>query len=106
MIAAASDRVVGYREQKAEIASLFAGAFGWRALARELMSKIPMGGGIIPKAAISFAATYVVGLSLDRYYRVGFGLTPGERQQAYQQAIEKGKQIAASLLNSHRPRGG
>jgi hypothetical protein len=30
LLAAASDRPLGYREQKSEIASLFAGAFGWR----------------------------------------------------------------------------
>ena len=45
----------GYAQQKAEIGSLFAGAFGWRAIARELVSKIPFGAGVIPKAAISFA---------------------------------------------------
>lgn len=103
MLAAANDRVIGYREQKAEIASLFAGAFGWRAIARELVGKIPMGGGIIPKAAISFAATYVVGASLERLYRVGYGFTPAERQEAYQQAMDKGKALATSLLNSYRP---
>jgi len=102
MLAAASDRTVGYREQKAEIASLFAGAFGWRAIARELVGKIPFGGGIVPKAAISFAATYVVGTSLERFYRVGYGFTPEERKQAYQQAMERGKEIAASLLKSDK----
>jgi len=100
MLAAASDRTVGYREQRAEIASLFAGAFGWRAIARELAGKIPFGGGIVPKAAISFAGTYVVGASLERYYRVGYGFTPEERRQAYQQAIERGKEIVASLLKT------
>jgi hypothetical protein len=34
LIAAASDRQVGYREQKKEIASVIGSAFGWRALAR------------------------------------------------------------------------
>jgi hypothetical protein len=100
MLAAASDRKIGYREQRAEIASLFAGAFGWRAIARELAGKIPMGGGIIPKAAIAFAGTYVVGASLERYYRVGYGYTPEERRAAYDQALERGKEIAASLVRS------
>jgi hypothetical protein len=99
MLAAASDRTVGYREQRAEIASLFAGAFGWRAIARELVGKIPFGGGLIPKAAVSFAGTYVIGISLERFYRVGYGLTPEERKQAFQRALEKGKEIAASLVN-------
>ena len=104
MLAAASDRPIGYREQKAEIASLFAGAFGWRALARELVGKIPMGGGLLPKAAVSYAATYVVGTSLERYYRLGYGYTPAERKATYEQAFEKGKQIASSLMANYRTR--
>ena len=52
------------------------GAFGWRALARELVGKIPMGGGLIPKAAIAYAGTRVVGLSLERLYRIGPCLHP------------------------------
>jgi hypothetical protein len=102
MLAAASDRSVSYKEQRAEIASLFAGAFGWRAIARELVGKIPFGGGLLPKAAVSFAATYVIGASLERLYRLGYGFTPEERQHAYQQAIERGKQVAASLLKTAR----
>jgi hypothetical protein len=99
-LAAASDRTVGYRQQKAEIASLFAGAFGWRAIARELAGKIPMGGGLIPKAAISFAGTYVVGASLERLYRFGYGYTEAERTAAYAEALQKGKEIAAGLVRS------
>jgi hypothetical protein len=98
MLAAASDRTVSYREQKAEIASLFAGAFGWRAIARELVSKIPFGGGVIPKAAVSFAGTYVVGASLERLYRVGYGYSATERRDVYAQALEKGKEVAAALV--------
>lgn len=100
MLAAASDRTIGYRQQKAEIASMFAGAFGWRAIARELAGKIPMGGGLIPKAAIAFAGTYVVGASLERLYRVGYGYTAGERSAAYDEAFQHGKQIAAGIVRS------
>jgi hypothetical protein len=106
MLAAASDRTVGYREQRAEIASLFAGAFGWRAIARELVGKIPFGGGLIPKAAVAFAGTYVIGASLERLYRVGYGFTPEERKQAYQNALDRGKEIAASLVNQYKPHRG
>jgi hypothetical protein len=102
MLAAASDRTVGYRQQRTEIASLFAGAFGWRAIARELVGKIPFGGGLIPKAAVSFAGTYVVGVSLERFYRVGYGLTAEERKQAYQQALQRGKELAAKLVSQYK----
>jgi hypothetical protein len=98
LIAAASDAPIGYREQKAEIASIVTGAFGFRAIARELVGKIPFGGGLIPKAAVAFAGTYVVGLSLDRYHRVGYGLTREERKREYDKAFRQGKTVAEILL--------
>ena len=98
LIAAASDSPVGYREQKAEIASIITGAFGFRAIARELVGKIPFGGGLIPKAAVAFAGTYVVGLSLERYHRVGYGLTRQERRMEYEQALVHGRTVAEFLL--------
>ena len=98
LLAAASDREVGYREQRSEIASIAMGAFGWRALARELVGKVPFGGGLIPKAAIAWAGTFVAGLSLERLYRLGYGFTRVERRTAYEDAFENGKQIAGMLL--------
>jgi hypothetical protein len=104
-LAAASDRPVGYREQKHEIASMVAGAFGWRALARELIGKVPFGGGLIPKAAIAYAGTFAVGVSLERLYRLGYGFTRDERRVAYEDAYVHGRQIAGMLLeNLRKPR--
>jgi hypothetical protein len=104
-LAAASDRPVGYREQKHEIASMVAGAFGWRALARELIGKVPFGGGLIPKAAIAYAGTFAVGVSLERLYRLGYGFTRDERRAAYEDAYVHGRQIAGMLLeNLRKPR--
>lgn len=102
MLAAANDEIVGYREQKGEIASMFAGAFGWRAIARELIGVIPMGGGIVPKAGIAFAGTFVVGMSLELYYRMGQKMTPEQRRQAFRDALEHGKSIATDLLNVYK----
>lgn len=101
-LAGASDREVGFREQRSQIGSIIAGAWGWRSLARELTGKIPFGGGLIPKAAIAYAGTYVVGLSLERIYRIGYGLSREERDGAYEAAFEKGKQVAGVLLEKLR----
>jgi hypothetical protein len=103
LLAAASDRETGYREQKSEIASVIGGAFGWRALARQLIGKVPFGGGLIPKAAIAYAATKLVGVSLERYYRVGYTYTRDERNQIYTQAFERGKGIVSQILKRVRP---
>lgn len=98
LLAAASDRPVGYREQKGEIASIVAGAFGWRAIARELVGKIPLGGGLVPKAAVAYAGTYVAGQSLERYYRIGYGMTREERRESYEEAYNRGKSIVKGFL--------
>jgi len=82
----------------AELVPIAAGAFGWRALARELVGFIPLGGGLIPKGAIAFAATYVVGKSLEYYYGVGRGYTRTQRRDVYQVAYERGKDLVGALL--------
>jgi hypothetical protein len=102
LLAAANDREIGYREQKAEVVSIMLGALGWRSLARELVGKIPMGGGLIPKAAIAYAGTRVVGLSLERLYRLGHAYTREERRLAYEEALERGKTLGASLIDRIR----
>lgn len=100
LIAAASGCPIGYKEQRGQIASIIASAFGWRAIARELVGFIPLGGGLIPKAGIAYAGTYAVGQSLERYFRLGKQFTDDEQKAAFQAALERGKQIASSILAS------
>src|SRR5579884_4121351 len=103
LIAAASDREVGYLEQKSEIAMVIGSAFGWRALARQLVGKIPFGGGLIAKAAVAYARTKVLGLSLDHYHSIGFTYTREERDRLYADAFRHGKQAALKILRRVRP---
>lgn len=103
LIAAASDREVGYVEQKREIATVIGGAFGWRALAKQLIGKVPFGGGLLPKAAIAYAGTKLVGMSLERLYRVGYTYNRQERQRIYSDAFQHGKEVAGTLLKNIRP---
>jgi hypothetical protein len=104
LLAAANDRDIGYHEQRGEIATIILGAFGWRALARELVGKIPWGGGLIPKAAIAYAGTRVAGLSLERYYRLGKAYTRSERHLAYEDALERGKHLVGGLIEGFQQR--
>jgi hypothetical protein len=104
MIAAASDRLAGFADQKGEVASIIASAFGWRTLAREAAGKIPLGGGLVPKAAIAYAGTYVLGASLERFYRIGYGYSRSERKEAYEDAFARGKAIASVLLERFKSR--
>jgi len=103
LVAAASDREVGYREQKSEIATVIASAFGWRALARQVVGKIPFGGGLIGKAAVAYAGTKVLGVSLDHLYSIGYNYTREERENLYADALKQGKKVAGQILRHLRP---
>ncbi len=103
LIAAASDHEVGYMHQKSEIAMVIGSAFGWRALAKQLVGKIPFGGGLIAKAAVAYAGTKVLGLSLDHYYSIGFTYTRDERDRLYADAFRQGKKVALKMLAFLRP---
>jgi hypothetical protein len=103
LIAAASDREVGYLHQKSEVATVIGSAFGWRALARQLVGKIPFGGGLLAKAAVAYAGTKVLGLSLDRFYSIGFSYTREERDQLYMEAFRQGKKVATKMVRYLRP---
>ena len=94
LIAAACGREPGLTHQKGPILSIAGGAFGWRAIARELAGKIPLGGGLIPKGAIAYAGTFVAGKSLEMYYHGNIGATRAQRESMYQAAYERGKSIA------------
>ncbi|MGH9653450.1 MAG: hypothetical protein ACRD6B_08295 [Bryobacteraceae bacterium] len=103
LIAAASDREIGYLEQKSEVATVIGSAFGWRAIARQLVGKIPFGGGLIAKAAVAYAGTKVLGLTLDHFYSIGFTYTREERNQIYADAFRHGKRVALRMLGQLRP---
>jgi len=94
LIAAACGKDVGFAGQKGAIVSIAAGAFGWRALARELVGKIPLGGGLIPKGAIAYAGTYVVGKSLELLYHGNAAFTREQRKHVYREALDRGRAVA------------
>ncbi len=92
----------GFSHQKAEILSIGAGAFGWRAIARELAGKIPLGGGLIPKGAIAYAATFLIGKGLEYYHHAQESLTPAQREELYQHALDRGKTVVQSAAQELR----
>lgn len=98
LLAAAYNRPVGYIEQKGQLATIVGSAFGWRALARELVGKIPFGGGLAPKALVAFSGTYVLGLGIERYLRLGRPWTALERREARAVAHERGRAAVIPML--------
>ncbi|HXB74342.1 MAG TPA: hypothetical protein VNY05_39260 [Candidatus Acidoferrales bacterium] len=110
-IAAACGKDSGFTTQKAEILTIAAGAFGWRALARELVSHIPLGGGLIPKGAIAYAGTYVAGKGLELLHRHNGLHTRTEQRDLYREGLARGKAVIEPMAppvnrpaaTGHRP---
>jgi hypothetical protein len=96
-VAAACGRPVGVLQQKGELMSIVAGAFGWRAIARELVSHIPLGGGLIPKGAIAFAGTFAVGKALSFYHHDLRQPNLDERRELYREGLHRGRTFAGEL---------
>jgi uncharacterized protein (DUF697 family) len=96
-IAAACGKDVGLSKQKGAVLTIAAGAFGWRALARELVGHIPLGGGLIPKGAIAYAGTYLAGKGLE-YLHVHDGEpTAEQRERLYQEGLEHGRSFTKTV---------
>jgi uncharacterized protein (DUF697 family) len=89
VIAAAYGKDPAIAQQKAEILSIVAGAFGWRALARELVSHIPLGGGLIPKGAIAYAGTFAVGKSLEYFHSTERRFSTNQHREAYREGLKQ-----------------
>jgi hypothetical protein len=96
-IAAACGKDPGFSAQKFEILSIAGGAFGWRALARELVGHIPLGGGLIPKGAIAYAGTYVAGKGLELLHQHNGLHTREERRELYREGLARGKSVTESM---------
>jgi hypothetical protein len=104
LVAAACGDDAGFGAQKTEALSIAAGALGWRALARELVSHIPFGGGLIPKAVIAYAGTFAVGKGLAYYHQSGRPLSPAGRRALYQEGIARGRRLAAGFAPARGPK--
>ena len=79
-----------------EFGGVLGGGFLWRQLSRSLVGLIP-GWGILPKVAIAYAGTYVVGEVVLQWYLTDRHVSKEEMQDMYRQALLQGKELAARL---------
>ena len=70
-IAACHNLAPDPKERFTELLPVIGSAFGWRALARELLAFAPFGTGVVITAAVAYAGTYTVGRAVDYYYASG-----------------------------------
>ncbi|MFN3309617.1 MAG: zinc ribbon domain-containing protein [Anaerolineales bacterium] len=86
-----------WQDYVTEFGGVLGSGFFWRQVARQLIGLIPAW-GIIPKVAIAYAGTYVVGRVILQWYLTGKQLTPQQMRQLYVEAFQKGQAWAKNLL--------
>jgi len=87
-----------WQDYVTEFGGVIGGGFVWRQIARQLVGLIPVW-GIIPKVAISYSGTYVVGHAILGWYVTGRHLTAKQMRALTSQAFTRGKDYARKIRN-------
>lgn len=99
-LAAIYDLPVDYVKRSKELAPILGNAFGWRAIAREIVGMIPVG-GMAAKAMIAYAGTATIGRAAQVYYETGENLSREQLKRIYRSAYiasrAKVQQMSARL---------
>jgi hypothetical protein len=64
------------------------------------VSHIPLGGGLIPKGAIAYAGTYVMGKGMEFLLVQERPHTNEERERLYQEGLQHGRTFAGTYRES------
>jgi uncharacterized protein (DUF697 family) len=95
-----------WQDYLGEFGSVIGGGFVWRQLSRMLIGLIPIW-GIVPKVAVAYSGTYVVGHVVLQWYLTGRHITKQQMRALYTQALMNGKKVAQGMLSRlPRPRLG
>lgn len=81
-----------------DLGPLLANAFGWRALARELVGVVPGGVGLVARGTIAYAGTFALGKALHRLYATGQRPTRAQITQFYREAAGAAREVAQSMV--------
>lgn len=93
-----------FQKRMLEITPVIGGAVMWRQVAGALAGLVP-GWGIVPKTAVAFGGTYVVGLVATRWYETGL-ISEAERKRITVEAAYKAREAARALVEQTRAAGG
>jgi uncharacterized protein (DUF697 family) len=94
-----------WQDYVTEFGGVIGGGFVWRQAARSLIGLVP-GWGIIPKVAVAYSGTYVVGHAILGWYLSGRHLSAKQMRDLSIQAFSRGKEYARILgekLPKRRP---
>jgi uncharacterized protein (DUF697 family) len=89
---------VNWQDYVTEFGSVVGSGFLWRQVARQLIGLIPVW-GIVPKVAIAYAGTFVVGNAVLQWYTTGRHISRQQLQVLYLEAFQQGKLMARRLVD-------
>ena len=105
-IAAAHDKDLrNQRRIMQELAPVVGSGFLWRTIAREAASFLPLAAGTVPKVAIAYVGTVVLGRAADYYYRFGKKPTSEHLREFSKRATETASRLQISRRDEKHEEG-
>jgi len=101
-LALAAGKTGGAREILTEAVGVLGGGLLFRQVARGLVGLVPVW-GLLPKVAVAYAGTWVIGQAAELWATQGKTPRAGELRSFYAEALERGRAFARSLTEG-RPR--
>lgn len=86
-----------WQDYVTEFGSVLGSGFFWRQLARMLVGLVPAW-GIVPKAAVAYSGTYVVGHAVLQWYLTGRHVSREQMRQLSTQAFQRGRELSQGLI--------
>ncbi len=83
-----------------KVAAVVGVGFMWRQVARELVGFLPL--GVVFKTGVAYAGTYATGQAVYQYFVTGEKLRKQELRQLFDDAMERGREIAAHTAEQVR----
>lgn len=81
-----------------ELVPIVGAGFLWRSLARGAASFLPFAAGTVPKVAIAYAGTMVIGLAAEYYYRTNLRPSRAQLRAFQRQAMELVRRLPLPAL--------
>lgn len=102
-LAAIHGKEVDLKSRIKELAPILGNAFGWRAIARELVGVVPIVGFLV-RAMIAYAGTITVGRAAQFYYETGEVMSSAQVRRLYQEAYANSKTKVRALAEGIKKR--
>lgn len=96
-LAAAHNLPLDLSSRSPDLGPLLGNAFGWRALARQLVAVVPGGVGVVARGAIAYAGTVALGEALRRLYALGQKPNRAQVARLYRESLAEAREVARNL---------